>query len=469
MFQFILFDPTAIAAVLPSADNPFSAMFLIVANGGWIIFIFLALWGAWAGWVEYIRNRYANAVENVLLAIDIPQQNELSPKAVEQIFAHLHGIKKSGDLIERYIEGYTQLSISLEIVSIEGYIQFLIRPPKKFRDLVEAAIYAQYPDAEITEVEDYIDMVPHPEKLADSDWDIYGTEMKLTNNELYPLRTYPMFEHSLSQRLLDPLASMMEIMSRMGPGEQLWIQIVMEPIGEGWRKKGIALINKLIGKKSEKSGPDLTYFPREVSRGFIESFTASIIPPSDLDGGASQKKEREWPSQMQHLSPDERDIVENIGIKISKLGYVAKIRFIYAAKKDVFQKSKGVSGVIGAFQQYSTPQLNGLKKNKKTESKVHYMFIKSRTRGRKKRILYAYRGRSMKRGRKGFILNIEELASLWHFPTLDVKVASLQTVAAKKGQPPSTLPVETMISPVPQRGSGVVEDEKAAPPDNLPV
>lgn len=468
MFQQILFDPAALVAALPSADNPFSAMFLILTNGGWIVFPFIIVWGAWVGWIEYIRNKFDASIEFVLLAIDIPQMNELSPKAVEQIFAHLYGIKKSGDLIERYIEGYNQMGISLEIVSIEGYIQFLIHTPAKFRDLVEAAVYAQYPDAEITEVEDYIDMIPHPEKLADSEWDIYGTEMKLTKPELYPIRTYPMFEHSLSKRLLDPLASMMEIMSRMGPGEQLWIQIVAAPVDDEWREKGLALINKLIGKKSDKKGVDLMYFPKEVSRGFIESFTASIIPPSDLDGGQTQKKEREWPSQMQHLSPDERDIVENIGIKISKLGFKSKVRFVYAAHKSVFKKSKGVSGVIGAFQQYSTPQLNGLKKNKKTETKVHYAFIKSRTKSRKKRILYGYRYRSMKRGRKGYILNIEELASLWHFPTLDVKVASLQTVSAKKGQPPASLPVESFTR---HHGAGIgeVDMDKSAPPDNLPM
>lgn len=445
-------------------------MFLIFTNGGWIIFSVVLIWGAWTGWVEYIQNRFDSRIKFVLLAIDIPQQNELSPKAVEQIFAHLYGMKKSGDLIEKYIEGYNQMGVSLEIVSIEGYIQFLIYAPEKFRDLVEAAIYAQYPDAEITEVEDYVDMIPKPTELATSDWDIYGTEMKLNKNELYPLRTYPLFEHSLSKRLLDPLASLMEIMSRMGPGEHLWIQIVMAPVGDEWREKGISLINKLIGKKSEKSGVDLMYFPKEISRGFVESFTASLIPPSEMSGGESKKKEREWPSQMQHLSPDEREIVENIGMKISKLGFKSKIRFIYAARREVFKKSKGVSGVIGAFQQYSTPQLNGLKKNKKVETRVHYAFIKSRTKARKERILRAYRYRSMKRGRKGYVLNIEELASLWHFPTLDVKVASVQTVGAKKAQPPISLPVQSYVrKPVRSAEPSSVTDSKGAPPPNLPV
>lgn len=465
MFQFVLFDPTSFS--LPSVDNPFSALFLIIQNGGWILIVITILWGLWIGWVEYIQNRFDGRIEFMLLAIDIPQQNELSPKAVEQIFAHLYGMKKSGDLIEKYYEGYNQMGVSMEIVSIEGYIQFLIHTPIKFRDLVEASVYAQYPDAEITEVEDYVDMLPHPKQLPDEEWDIYGTEMRLLKDQVYPLRTYPMFEHSLSKRLLDPLASMMEIMGRMGPGEHLWVQFVIAPVGGAWRDKGLKHINKLIGKESDKKTGDLLYFPREITRGISESFTASIVEPTEM-GEDAKSKERQWPSQMQHLSPEEKDVVENVGIKLSKLGFKTKVRFIYGAHKSVFNKGKGVAAVLGAFQQFSTPQLNGLVKNKKTESKTHYFFTKTRTLARKKRILYGYRKRSMRRGRPGFVLNIEELASLWHFPILEVKVATIQTVDAKKGQAPATLPVKP-LSPLSgsPRPATTVESKGAAPP-NLP-
>ncbi|MBI5038064.1 MAG: hypothetical protein HZC01_05180 [Candidatus Kerfeldbacteria bacterium] len=465
MFQFLVFDPTAIVNGLPSADNPFSAMFLIFANGGWIVFICLLLWGLWVWRLEHVRIKFEEELDYSLLAIDIPQMNELSPKAVEQIFAHLYAIKKRGNMVERYIEGYQQYSLSLEIVSIEGYIQFLIYTPSKFRDLIEAAMYAQYPDAEITEVEDYVDMLPKPMELENSEWDIWGTEYKMTNKDCYPIRTYPMFEHSLSQRLLDPLASLMEILSRMGPGEHMWLQLLIEPEGNHWREKGLHEINKLIGRKSEKHGVDLMYFPREVGKGLTESFTASFLPTTEM-GEAGKKDSHDPPSLMQHLSPEEQEIVSAIGFKISKLGFRSKLRMIYGAPKGKLNKDKGVNAIHGAIFQFNTQNLNGFDVQKKTKTSVDY--FKWREIGRKRRVLRAYRKRSIERGYHGYMLNTEELASLWHFPVKDVKVSAVQHVDAKKGQPPISLPVESLVSTQSARPSMAVE-EKAPPPSNLPA
>lgn len=471
--DFLSLNPADIFNTIPNAANPFSAMFFLIAKGGWVILLITIIWGGWIGWVHYIQNKFNAAQEMILLAIDIPKGNEQSPKAVEHIFSHLYGIIKRGNLIERYIEGHNQWCLSLEIVSIEGYIQFLIYTPKQFRDLVEAAIYAQYPEAELTEVEDYVDLIPKPLELPHPVWDIWGTEIHLAKPDPYPIRTYPAFEHSLSQVFMDPMAALLEIMSRMGPGEQLWLQIVIAPEDSGWKVKGEALINKLIGKKTAaKSSGDWFYFPREISRGLQESITASIIPPSDMEGPNAKKSgEREWPSMMQHLSPAEREIVEAVGMKISKLGFLSKIRLIYAAKKEVMHKPKGVDAVKGALMQFNTQNLNALQFDYYTRTKIDYFFIKSRTLARKRRILWGYRYRSLKRGRRRFILNIEELASLWHFPISEVvKVPSVQTVASKKSSAPMDTPynIGNIYSKQPSGGLGANRQPKSAPPVNLP-
>ncbi|MDD5039821.1 MAG: hypothetical protein PHY34_01595 [Patescibacteria group bacterium] len=463
-----IFNPSELFANLPSADNPFSAMLLIFLHGGWIFVIVSILLGAWWGYVEYIQNRFDSRLKFILLAIDIPRNNEQSPKAVEHIFAHLHGIRKRGNLKERFIKGYNQPGISLEIVSVEGYIQFLIRAPEKFRDLVEAAIYAQYPDAEITEVEDYVNMIPKPLELPHPVWDIWGTEYKLAHSDLFPLKTYPLFEHSLSQKLMDPMASLLEIMSRMGPGEHSWLQIVIAPIDDAWKDRGRALINKLIGKKAEKKGVDLLYFPREIGKGLSESFTAGIVPTTEM-GEQQKKKEKEWPSMMQHLSPLDKEEVEAVTMKISKLGFKSKIRLLYAAKRNVFHKPRGVQAIDGALAQFSSPTLNRLVMNKKTRTKIDYFFIKTRVLGRKRRILWGYRYRSMKRGRPGYTLNTEELASLWHFPTIDVKAATIQKVGAKKAMAPGELPYEQINQPTLKPNPVSTNIPKASPPPNLPL
>ena len=100
------------------------------------------------------QRKYLSKFHHVLLAIDIPKGNEQTPKAVESIFAHLHGLHKNPPWIEK-VEGFVVPEVSLEIVGIEGQSQFLIQCREDARDLLEAAIYAQYPDAAITEVRDY--------------------------------------------------------------------------------------------------------------------------------------------------------------------------------------------------------------------------------------------------------------------------------------------------------------------------
>lgn len=464
------FDPMTFASV----NNPFEAMLFLIKNGGWVLFVLTVIWGIWIGWVEYIRNRYDASVEFALLALDIPKNNEQSPKAVEHIFAHFTGIQKKGTLYQRFIQGYTQQGFSLEIVSIEGYIQFLIRTPRVFRDLVEAAVYAQYPDAEITEVEDYVDSMPKPLELPHKDYDLYGTEFKLEKSDVYPIKTYPAFEDSLTQTFLDPMASILEIMSRFGPGEQLWLQIVLSPVPPGWRKRGIALIRKLIGKKNGKTGPDWLYFPREIGKGLTESFTAALIEPTESQ--QNKKQEREWPSLMQHLSPDERGTVEAIGYKIAKIGFICKMRMVYFARKDMLDKPKGVNAVVGAIKQFNSLDLNGFKPDKRTRTKVHYINKQSRLLWRKRRILWGYRYRSLKRGRNKYILNTEELASIYHFPVMTVRAPLVQKAASKRSEPPSRLPTERYF-----HGANKVDDNKSeridheAPqkksgaPDNLPV
>ena len=77
-----------------------------------------------------------------------------------------------------------------------------------------------------------------------------GDGIGFKNDQAYPLRTYPQFEHVLSGEFLDPLGPLMETLGRMGRGEQLWLQICIKPINESWREKSEALVRKLIGAKN---------------------------------------------------------------------------------------------------------------------------------------------------------------------------------------------------------------------------
>jgi hypothetical protein len=86
-----------------------------------------------------------------------------------------------------------------------------------------------------------------------------------------------------------------------------------------------------------------------------------------------------------------------------------------------------------------------MKKIGKTKTKIEYFFIKRRLFLRKKNIFFRYllRERPLYPKKGGdFILNIEELATIFHPPiNAAVSASFVERVAYKKGESPNNLPV----------------------------
>ena len=120
-------------------------VFELFAIVGWIILVWLLAYAGIHLYAEYVEEKNTHHWKFTLLAIDIPQENVQTPKAVEQMFSHIAGAFEHPDLRGKFREGYKQKWFSFEIISLEGYIQYIIRTEAEYRDLVEAAIFAQYP------------------------------------------------------------------------------------------------------------------------------------------------------------------------------------------------------------------------------------------------------------------------------------------------------------------------------------
>ncbi len=455
---------------LPDVSNPFAALWFLFSHGGFVVVLITIGYGLFWVYMDIIQTRYVMNTKYILLAIDVPRENEQTPKAVEHIFSHFHGIQKNPNLWEKYRDGYVQPTITLELISVGGYIQYLIRCPEANRDLIEAAVYAQYPNAEISEVEDYASDVKAV--FPNDDYDMWGAEITLTKPEAYPIKTYPLWEHSLTQTFLDPMASMLEIMGRLQPEEQIWFQWVLSPIGDdSWRQKGLEIINKLIGAKSKKKPSNLESIvgvPGALALGTYQTITRTLFEP---DESASKKNDNEPPSMMLHLPPNVRVVVEAVGMKISKLGFDTKFRAVYLGKKGVFTKAR-VPGILGAIKQFNSMDMNGFKPDKKMKTSRDYFFVDRKVNALKRRILLGYKYRSNWAGRSLYVLNIEELASLWHFPVITVKAPQVKKSDAKRGEPPVALPVGDEVEYIPkERTSPAIEEAPivGAAPTNLPI
>ncbi|MCI0479036.1 hypothetical protein L0Y59_00625, partial [Candidatus Uhrbacteria bacterium] len=339
---------------------------------------------------------------------------------------------------EKWIEGKTQDTISMEIVSIDGNVQFLVRTTRGFRDLIEASIYAQYPDAEIVEVEDYTLRIPS--SYPDREWDIFGTEMVPVTSDVFPLRTYPEFEDKISGELKDPMAVMLENLSRIGPGEQIWFQLVLYPVDQkAFRQKAEAIVKKLTGQKVVAKESLL-----EKIVGLPFKAVGLLLEGAGITGPASAPKKDELPfGRILQMTPGERKVVEAVENKAAKIVYQCKIRFLYAAKKEMFKKQKTVSPFVGAIKQLNTNDLQSLKPETKRVgmNSTLWFFKDDRNNARKRRFVSAYRSRSAWVGTPLFYMNIEELATMWHFPiSMQTRAPQLKKTESKRSEPPINIP-----------------------------
>ena len=426
---------------------------------GWIYPVFLFVYGLILFWQIWLRNNYRRQRKYMLLAIDIPKNNEQTPKAVENIFSHLAGLHQPLNFYHKWWFGEIPDIFSFEIVSLGGYIQFIVHFVEEYRDVIEAMIYAQYPDAEITEIEDYTKNWNLKFPRDYDKYDLVGTEVKLAKDYIYPVLTHTEFEDAISQELKDPMAAMLEALTRVGPGEEIWIQFVVTPADNDWGERARPEIKKLIGAKGGGKKTILDYV-FEIPNIILDAFNPA---PAD----AAKNKREEPPSLMLYLTQGEKDKVAAIEHKIGKLGFHTKIRWIYLAENEVFSKVRGIKGIYGSFKQFNDLGLNSFKADKRIFTGGIVWFKNRRLVWRKNKILYRYkhRGHWLSPGDYGPILNTEELASLWHFPILTVKAPQVKKTEAKKAEPPITLPTQT-ARPVEARKSSAV---KAEPPQNLPA
>ena len=387
-------------------------------------------------WDYHIQTQYWLAAEWMLLEIIPPKNIERSPKPMEQFFSGIAGVEKSFTIFELYMQGAYADSFSLELVSDGGIVHFYIRTMKKYRNIVEAHLFAQYPDIEIVEVPDYVDDVP--KIIPNGKWDIWGTDFEFTKDDAYPIRTYTKFQEDVTGKMIDPLAGLVEIMGKLGPNQKLWLQMIISPTSPGSTKKAAEkIINKLKGKEDKKEGI-LERIMADISDVFFNLFPAL---GGEVEFSKKDKKE-EQPLEFR-LSPGERDILKAVEEAQGKLTYRTKMRMVYVGRREGYDKSVGVSGFIGGLKQFADENLNGFKPNGDTKTAATYYFIQPRLRYRQRKILRRYRNRSNDGPPKTrMILNTEELATLYHLPDMQVVAPSVIRVEAKRGGAPANLPVE---------------------------
>lgn len=348
-------------------------------------------------WRNYRQIEAVQAIESTLLVLEIPKANDKSELAAEQLFASLHGILRDRSEL-RYTKGM-QEHLSFEIASVNGQIRFYVWVPKTLQSFVEGQIYSQYPTVQIHAADD--DYVAHERDHSV----IYTSELALTDSEFLPIKTFQSFE-------VDPLAGITGTLAKLEQtGEELWIQVLVRPIADDWHKSSDRWISSVRG------GNPFAFLTGEGFswRWFGQIFEALWRPPEHTTGSSGAPE----------LSERDKTRISEAEKKATKLGYQVKIRLAYLGESQANAKLR-MQALVGTFKQYNSTNLNGFKIAKASFQKED---------------LARYRSRLFTD--KGFILNIEEVASVFHLPHTNVETPNIVWASNKTAEPPAKLPVIT--------------------------
>lgn len=372
------------------------------------LFGLLSLWYVWMpivavllyfAYKNYKKADVLEKSEHRLLILEIPRANDKKELAAEQMFASLHGILR--DKNELRISGGLQEHVSFEIAAVGKLIRFYVWVPKHLQNFVEGQIYAQYPTVQIHEAdEDYT-------KRQFKHDVVYTAELSLADNEMLPIKTFQSFE-------VDPLAGITATLAKLETNdEEVWIQFLTRPIPDGWHKQASAFANSI------KNGAPLFGGGGGELFGKLGPYILQIIEAlwkSPEEGAGSTPAAKE-------LSERDKTRISEINTKSTKLGYQVKIRIAYLGDDQQAAKLR-MQAIVGAFKQFNSTNLNGFKMTGASF---------------KQEDLNKYTARFFID--KGYVLNIEELASVFHLPHTNVETPNIVWASSKTAEPPSNLPV----------------------------
>ena len=301
------------------------------------------------------KDRNEKAENGVLMEVRVPRNNESEIGVAEKMFANLYGISGRGDGFARNFT--VSNCVSFEVIGLPGEIRFFVHCPKKYADLVEKQILGSYQDADVTVVDEYNIFAPG-NQIA------YAT-LVLSKEPYCPIRTAEDFTG-------DPMANILSTLSKMSEKEGALVQLVVAPSDQTWQKKGSSFIRSIESNNSDSSKKKIN---------------------------VSEEK------------------LQAIKKKISKPGLITEIRIVTSAPNKEIAKMH-LDNIISAFDQYSNPGINELKKKKiKRKSAKSFLYD----------VIYRRTPED-----ENSILNLEELAGLYHFPNKDISTPNIKWLLSRE-------------------------------------
>jgi hypothetical protein len=322
----------------------------------------------------------------------------------ETIFASIGGLRAERG-IAAWLLGRSD-HFSFEIVANQKLISFYVAAPRGMARYLEQQIQAHYPESVMEEVEDYNIFNPKGEIAAGS--------LKTKREFIFPLKTYAKMES-------DPMNSIINVISKLSHEEGMTIQYVVRSAKGVWHRRASAVVSKAIQKNS---------FKEALGQGMIVKFfniLGDIFKAAKPPSSEQRQKELDHPKRLTAM---EEEMLKAIEEKNSKAGLDVNLRIIVSAK-DKGQAQVYLNNIANAYSQYNNYEYGNSFKNK--ISRRHEQKIISD---------YIFRRFDEK---ISFLLNTEELTSMFHFSLRQTETPNVLWLTAKHASAPANIPDEGII------------------------
>ena len=376
-----------------------------------LILLFLLILLAFVVALRYEINQKSSilgGMETVLFLIMMPKndskKDELMAKEekvlisqMEQVFANFLYLKKNKIFGE-------PPSVAFEIASQIGGadISFYVCVPKNIENAFEKYVQGVYPRA-------IVERVPQDYTIFEPQGVTAGAYLKLKEDSLFPISTYQNLEK-------DPLSTVTNNLSKVSIDEGAAVQVIVRPLaGFNLRKKGEMVLTKIREGKSARSAVT------EVSQpGFFKIL-------EEIFKGSNETKEKgkemdNMKNKQQGIDQRDYDAIQS---KIQKQPLEVNIRILSSAKTGA-RAEEILNHLQSAFSQFSLSAINSL------EPKNVY-------KGELKKLVYDFSFRNFD-SKQSNVLNLEELSSIYHFPTYFIETPYIKGAKSGAAAPPSDLP-----------------------------
>lgn len=375
-------------------------------------------------WRDYIKKYFNLQQGRVTLEILLPEEILKSPLAMELALGHLWQTASPDNHIQTYWDGKNPPTYGLEIVSTGGTVRFYVNTQiRKYKNIIEAQLYSQYPGIEIREVPDYTAEIDRDM----TEFDVFSMHFGIRKADAYPIKTY--IEYGLDkdpkeELKIDPITQMLDLLGSIGPNERIWIQILISAHREENFKVG-----SLFSKPDWKDD-----IRKEINT--LAGRDAKKLGPLELEG-------------QPRLTDGERNVIKALERSLSKIPFNTAIRALYAAKKGYYLPGERIGAIITAWFQYNDAMLNQFGLRWRTDFDWNWwqdptgrrrVAMKKRELNEYKRRYYENRAQTDKK----FIMTVEELATLYHFPGKVAHTPTLPRIPSARAEAPPNLPTAPM-------------------------